>query len=71
MEIAKDKYIKQWIQERDIKKSSIEQYMRIMKKYTTYHQQTPTTLIQEARKDQTEQPWLSDRKINETIIRFL
>lgn len=70
MEIAKDKYIKQWIQERDIKKSSIEQYMRIMKKYTTYHQQTPTTLIQEARKDQTEQPWLSDRKINERLYDF-
>jgi integrase len=70
MEIAEDKYIKKWIRERDVKKSSTQQYMRVMKKYTTYHQQTPTKLIEEARKDQAEQPWLSDRKINDRLYDF-
>jgi integrase len=70
MEIAEDKYVKKWLRERDVKKSSTEQYQRIMKKYTTYHQQTPTALIEEARKEQAEQPWLSERKINERLYDF-
>ena len=70
MEITEDKYIKQWLRQRDVKKSSTRQYLVVMNKYFQYHNLTPSQLIREAREDQTNIQWLSDHQINDRLYDF-
>ena len=63
MNVLNDPYFQQYIHSRNIKPGSIERYNIVLRQYTTFLNKTPTELIQEAREDQIDKPWISDRRI--------
>ncbi len=70
MDVGSDQYFKQWVRQRNVRSSSLKRYRIVIKQYCTFHNLSPTELIQEARKEQIELPWLSDRNISNRLLDY-
>jgi integrase len=64
MDISNDQYFKQWVRSRNIRKTTIQTYYENINKYCLFLDKTPTQLIQ------INQPWMSDRRINQYLLDF-
>lgn len=70
-EIETDQRFMQFLNSRAIRKSTIKEYKFRTKTYCNFIGKTPSELIQEARDEQIEQPWISERKISKYLTDFL
>lgn len=70
MDVGSDRYFKQWVRQRNVRSTTLKRYRIVITQYCTFHNLTPTELIQEARKEQIELPWLSDRNISNRLLDY-
>jgi integrase len=61
--VEEDPKFKLFVNTRNISKITITKYIERIVNYCTYTNKTPSELIENARKDQIEKPWLDDREI--------
>lgn len=69
--ISHDQLFKLYISKKDRASTTIESIVSKLKIYTKYIQLSPSELIQEAREDQINQPWMSDRLISLHFVEFV
>jgi integrase len=69
--ISHDPLFKLYISKKDRASTTIESIVSKLKIYNKYIQLSPSELIQEAREDQINQPWMSDRQISLHFVEFI
>ncbi len=71
MDILKDEHFQQFIQNRQIKDSSVRIYRNDIKKFCNYVELSPTELILEAEDEEDERIRMKNRKIKKHLIVFI
>ncbi|WP_308571415.1 hypothetical protein [uncultured Methanobacterium sp.] len=69
-DILNDERVQDFIDERDISKGSVRNLVTALNKYCGLHKMTPSELIDEAREDQKNIEYVTDRRIKKKLTRF-
>ncbi|MDD3753541.1 MAG: hypothetical protein PHQ17_03140 [Methanobacterium sp.] len=69
-DILNDERVQDFIDERDISEGSVTNLVTALNKYCGLHKMTPTELIDEAREDQRNIEYVTDRRIKKRLTRF-
>jgi len=70
MDISDDKRIKDFFMLRDLGESTKRTYLIRLTKYSKFTGLTPTELIEEAKTDQIENPWIKERRITKHLVSY-
>lgn len=70
MEVSQDPYFLEWTNTRNLTPSTIKVYTGVLGMYSSFLNKSPSILISEARDDQVNHPWMSDRRINHYFLNY-
>ena len=69
-DILNDERVEDFIEERELSEGSITNLVNALNKYCELNKMTPSELIKEAREDQREFEYVSDRRIKKRLVKF-